>query len=200
MENKPEMIIVNYQLTDQDYKNIMTRTFYKLWWVGLIIIGFLLGSGYLLVINTADSTVQKILSKEIIKSQFYDYKEKLLSQASIDINQAKKFFINEIKKYEKLPYNLSDNSLKLFDTTGKVLILEYGTGLTNTPIYFKEHFNSIPNIHVSLSDPSYLNNKLFQYPINIKFASKNQFLVTLSTNRVIGITSRIKINWFAIGN
>jgi hypothetical protein len=205
IKKEPDIHIHSYQLTDQDYKNILSRTFYKLWWLfGLFIISLLTG-GYLLINEIAEKTVNKILNQATIQSQFFEYKEKLLTQATHDINDAKNYYIKELKKYQYLPYSISNNSMKLFDTAGKALIIEFGKGKTANKIEFKEKFNQIPYVQVTSSDsknfePYNYRRVTFIRIMNIKELTKDYFIAYYGLPAMApNVNLQIEINWIAIG-
>lgn len=218
---EPEIHTINYQLTEEDYKNIKSRTLGKLWWIVLIFVGFILSGGYYIIQQTTENTVKKILEEQVVKSRFYEYKEKLLIKAQEDIDEAKNSFIKEIKKYDKMPYSLSENSIKIFDSTGKSFIIEFGKGRVNSSIYFKENFVSSPNLQISLSDSGDIslkpthpifntiynkrlnaNNEYVSYKmtLNIKEVNNKYFKVTYGLDNLSFIIQRpVEFYWIAIG-
>jgi hypothetical protein len=212
IKKDPDVHIHKYQLSDEDYKNIFTRVFWKFWWMSLVLLGFLIGGGYFLIKQISENTVQQILSKEIVKSNFYDYKERLFLKASQDITEAKEYYINELKKYEYLPYSLSNNSLKVFDKNGKALIVEFGRGKTSDTIRFKEHFDNLPNVQVSFADPKersrindfknsdIYNEVTFRMSLNIKEITRKYFIAFYGLpNTIKRYKYQVEFNWMAIG-
>lgn len=206
-EKEPQIHLHNFQLTDQDYKNIAVRTWYSLWkWAVVVIIGILAGSLWW-INNSAKTAVENILKDEVVKSDFYNYKERLFLKAKNDIDEVKQRVVNELCQYKNIPFSITNHSLKFIDSTGLSTIIEYGTAKTGDTIYFKEYFKNTPKIIITVIEKMEefyggIGSRSRKNPYSyIKEETKSRFIVEYGTRFYVNDDkSKKRFNWIAIGN
>lgn len=205
-----------YALSEEDFKNIYARLWVKYWKTVLLTIFALLTGGYILINKIATDTVEKILTDELVKSQFYDYRNKLLDSANKDIHQIKQQVISEMKNYHSLPYNIENNKIIFFDSSGKFVNIQYGSATTADTVYFKKQFKTIPVLittidnskhnkkeitnafGIKIDQDPYYGHIIFRRTLQISYIDKRRFVVYYGLSKTLD-KEQLKFNWIAIG-
>lgn len=140
------------QLSEEDFKNIWARLWLKLWWIAILAVGFFFTGGLIIIKSTSEKIVNSYIDKNTILKQFDTEKKQILEKVSFDMKQIKERFMKEVKTCSVIPFNINQNSITMFDSSGNRFMLEFGEGLTNQIVEFKQPFSVAPIIIANFKD------------------------------------------------